>query len=147
MPVKPIPEGYRTITPYMMVDGGKKLLEFLKNAFRAEVLSQTESPEGKIMNAEVRIGDSMLMLADSAMPFAPMPSSIYLYVIDTDDTYRRALDAGATSVMEPGDQFYGDRNAGVKDPVGNYWWIATHVEDVPPEEMERRAKEHMKKRG
>lgn len=145
MPVKPIPEGFRTITPYMLVDGAKDLLEFLKSAFRAEVLSVSETPDGTIMNAEVRIGDSMAMVADAGRGLAPMPSSIYLYVIDTDATYARALEAGATSVMEPADQFYGDRNAGVKDCCGNIWWIATHVEDVPPEEMERRAQEHMKK--
>ena len=80
------------------------------------------------------------MMADARGDWKPMPGAIYLYVIDTDATYQRALGAGATSLMEPADQFYGDRSAGVKDPVGNYWWIGTHQEDVPPEEMEKRTR-------
>ncbi len=80
-------------------------------------------------------------------PWQPMPGSIYLYVKDTDATYQRALKAGATSVMEPADQFYGDRNAGVKDPIGNMWWIATHIEDISPEEMKKREKDYIKKRS
>lgn len=91
------------------------------------------------MHAELRIGDSIVMLGDVAGEFKPMRSTIHLYVNDADTVYRRALQAGATSVREPADQFYGDRNAGVEDPCGNFWWIATHKEDVSPEELERRA--------
>lgn len=139
MPVKPIPEGYHTVTPYLTVPGVARLIEFLKQAFGAEEKERMARPDGAVMHAEVRIGDSMVMLGEPSGNFSPMPAMIYLYVDDTDAAYRRALEAGATSMMEPADQFYGDRNAGVKDPSGNLWWIATHKEDVPPEEMKRRA--------
>jgi PhnB protein len=99
------------------------------------------------MHAELRIGDSVVMLADAAGDFKPLPCALYLYVPDADATYRRALEAGATSVMEPANQFYGDRNAGVKDPTGNQWWIGTHVEDVPPEEMARRRDAYAKQQA
>lgn len=95
--------------------------------------------DGTIMHAEVRIGDSVVMMGESGGEFTPMPASIHLYVEDTDATYKRALRAGATSLREPADQFYGDRSAGVKDLAGNHWWIATHKEDVSPEELEKRA--------
>jgi PhnB protein len=137
--VKPIPEGFHTVTPYLVVEGAARLLEFLKRAFGAQELEPPSTrPDGTILHAAVRIGDSPVMLAEASEPWKPMPTGIYLYVEDTDATYRRALEAGGTSLMEPADQFYGDRNAGVKDPSGNFWWISTHVEDVPPEEMKRR---------
>jgi len=100
--------------------------------------------DGSIGHAEVRIGDSVIMLSDARDQWKPLQSAVYLYVPDTDVVYRRALEAGATSVMEPADQFYGDRNAGVQDPAGNFWWIGTHQEDVSREELERRALAHMK---
>jgi len=140
MAVQPIPAGYQTVTPYLAVEGATQLLEFVKRAFDAEQLSCSNRADGSVWHAEIRIGDSRVMLAEAASPWKPMPSSLYLYVPDTDATYNRAIAAGATSVMEPADQFYGDRNAGVQDAVGNIWWIATHVEDVAPEEMERRQK-------
>jgi PhnB protein len=139
--VKPIPDGYRTVTPYLVVQGAAALIEFLKQAFEAMEIRCTLHPEGSIMNAEVRIGDSVVMVSEARGEFKPMPSSIYLYVENTDATYKRALQAGGTSMMEPEDQFYGDRNAGVKDPTGNHWWIATHQEDVSSEEMEKRMKD------
>lgn len=143
--VKPIPEGYHTVTPYLTVDGAAKLLDFVKRTFDAEELFRMETPDGKIGHAEVRIGDSVVMLADASTSDQgqPMPGLLNVYVEDADATYRRALDAGATSVREPADQFYGDRSGGVRDACGNQWWIATHIEDVPPDEMERRAKEAM----
>jgi PhnB protein len=97
------------------------------------------------MHAEVRIGDSILMMGEASEEFPPMPGSFYVYVEDTDAAYQRALDAGAETLMEPADQFYGDRNAGVWDSCGNSWWIATHIEDVPEEEIGRRARERMAK--
>lgn len=102
-----------------------------------------DAPGGKIGHAEVRIGDSVVMLADASTSDQGqvMPGMIHLYVDDVDKFYRRAIEAGGTSLREPVDQFYGDRSGGVKDPVGNHWWISTHVEDVPPGEMEERAKE------
>jgi uncharacterized glyoxalase superfamily protein PhnB len=97
-------------------------------------------PDGSIGHAEVKIGDSIIMMSEPMGDMQPMPASIYLYVQETDAVYQRALQAGATSLTEPADQFYGDRSAGVKDPAGNQWWIATHKEDVPPEEMVKRAR-------
>ncbi len=141
MAVKPIPDGYHTVTPYLVVQGAATLIEFLKQAFEATEIRRTLHPEGSIMNAEVRIGDSVVMVSEARGEFKPMPSSIYLYVENTDLTYKRALQVGGTSMMEPEDEFYGDRNAGVKDPTGNHWWIATHQEDVSPEEMEKRMKD------
>lgn len=141
MTVKPVPDGYRTVTPYLTVQGVATLIEFLKQAFEAIEIRRTLHPEGRIMNAEVRIGDSVVMVGEARSDFPQMPSSIYLYVEHTDATYERALKAGGISIMEPADQFYGDRNAGVKDPTGNHWWIATHQEDVSSEEMEKRMKD------
>lgn len=145
MAVKPIPDGYHTVTPYLVVEGAAKLLDFLERAFGGKVTERVERPDGSIGHAEVRVGDSMLMLAEANAQWKPMPALIYLYVPDTDLTYQRALQAGATSVMAPANQFYGDRNGGVKDPFGNLWWIGTHVEDVSPEELKRRAEAAMKK--
>ncbi len=145
MAVKPIPEGYHTLTPYVMVEGAAKFIDFLKAAFDAQVQVRMDMPGGKVAHAEIRIGDSLLMLGD-ANPQAPAQSvGAYLYVPDVDATHRRAVQAGAKSVAEPTNQFYGDRNSRVIDPWGNTWGIATHVEDVPPEEMERRAQAAMKK--
>jgi PhnB protein len=143
MPVKPIPDGFHTVTPYMAVKGADDVIEFLKRAFEAEELSRVALPDGTVMNAEIKVGDSILMVAEAKSEYH-MPASIYLYVRDTDETYQRAIRAGATSLMEPADQFYGDRNAGVVDSGGNHWWIATHVEDVSPEEIQKRAGTHSK---
>src|SRR3990170_756028 len=139
MAVKPIPEGYHSVTPYLVVKNAAGLIDFMKEALVAEETFRMPGPGGVIMHAEMRIGDSMVMLADAAgAENPPMPAMIHLYVQDADGVYKRALQLGATSLREPADQFYGDRSAGVKDAFGNQWWIATHVEDVPPEEMERR---------
>jgi PhnB protein len=143
MAVTPIPEGYHTVTPYLVVQGVPALIDFLKQAFDAQEIMRIPRPDGAIMHAEVRIGDSAVMMGEAMGEFQPMPGSIHLYVNDADATYQRALQAGATSIMEPADQFYGDRSAGVVDPVGNRWWIATHQEDVPPEELARRAEAFM----
>lgn len=147
MPVNPVPPGFHTVTPYLVVTGIAKLIEFVRQAFDAEVAVCSEMPDGRIMHAEIRIGDSMIMMGEANERHAAMPSCLYLYVADTDAWYQRALDAGATSLMAPANQFYGDRNAGVKDLCGNYWWIGTHVEDVPPDELERRKHEFAKSAG
>ena len=97
------------------------------------------------MHAEVRVGDSIIMLGESGGPFPPMPTCLYLYVPNTDAVYKASLNAGGTSIREPADQFYGDRVAGVKDPSGNQWWIATHIEDVSEEELARRAEAQQRK--
>jgi len=140
MAAKPIPDGYHTVTPYLVVQGAAKVIDFMREAFEAEETFRMAQPDGTIGHAEVRIGDSVVMLGDaSGAENPPMPGMIHLYVNDADAVYERALRAGATSLREPADQFYGDRSAGVKDVAGNHWWIATHIEDVSPEEIEKRA--------
>src|SRR5262245_42889282 len=126
MAVKPIPDGYHTITPYIMASDARKLIAFLQKAFDAEVGHQSTDDEGHIRHAEVRVGSSMLMLSEGMPEYPAGPVSIYMYVPDVDATFKRALAAGATEIMPVADQFYGDRNGGVKDPVGNTWWIGTH---------------------
>jgi PhnB protein len=137
---RPIPQGYHSVTPYLAVQGVPKLINFLKQAFDAEERERMTTPDGRVSHAEVKIGDSIVMMGEPTGESKSMPCMIYLYLEDTDAAYERALEAGATSLRAPTDMFYGDRNAAVTDPVGNQWWIATHVEDVPPEEMQRRAK-------
>jgi uncharacterized glyoxalase superfamily protein PhnB len=145
MPVKPVPDGYHTITPYLVVRGAAKTIDFLKKAFGAEyVFEPMMRSDGKVMHAEVKIGDSRVMISDASDQHPPMQCMIHLYVPDVDAVYKRAVAAGGTSVMEPMDQFYGDRGGGVKDPGGNHWHIATHKEDVAPAELKKRAEAHMK---
>jgi len=139
MALKSIPDGYHSVTPVLTVEGAAKLIGFLERAFGAEELMRVPGPRGAITHAEVRIGNSIVMLTD-AVREAPMPSSIFLYVDDADAAYESALKAGATSLARPADMFWGDRFARVKDPVGNVWAIATHVRDVPPEEVQERAR-------
>lgn len=138
MPLKPIPDGYRSITPYFFSSDAKRFLQFIKDAFDATEGERMDAPDGKIMHAQATIGDSLIMFTDGSGGFPPSPASLYLYIQDVDAIYRRALQAGATSVMKPMNQFYGDRSCGVKDPCGNFRWIATHVEDVSSEELKRR---------
>jgi uncharacterized glyoxalase superfamily protein PhnB len=147
MSVRPIPEGFHTVTPYLVVQGAAKVIDFLKQAFGAQEIYRSAKPDGTIMHTQVRVGDSFIMLGDAGGPWKPMPAAFYLYVPDTDAAYRSALAAGGTSLMEPADQFYGDRNAGVQDATGNMWWIATHIEDVAPEEIHRRSEAAMKQRA
>jgi uncharacterized glyoxalase superfamily protein PhnB len=121
-----MPEGFHSITPYLQVEGAANLIEFVKQAFDAEEIVRVPLPDGSIMHAEVKIGDSMVEMADAGGQFKPTPTAIHLYVPDADAVYRRSLQAGAISIGEPRDQFYGDREAGVRDPLGNNWYIATH---------------------
>jgi PhnB protein len=139
MAVKPIPDGYHSLTPYLVVKNGADQITFLERAFGAKELHRSSRPDGSIMHAELQIGDSRLMMSEANAQWGVLTMALYMYVPDTDATYKRALEAGATSIMEPADQFYGDRNAGVKDSSGNLWWIGTHIEDVSAEEIERRA--------
>ena len=133
----PIPQGYTTVTPYLCVSDAAKLINFLTQAFDAKLILKMDGPDGRIMHAEMTIGDSRIMLGQPA-PGQETHAMIHLYMADTDAIYKRALAAGATSVREPADQFYGDRSAGVRDEFGNQWYIATHIEDVSPEEMKGR---------
>jgi PhnB protein len=145
MATKHLPDGYHSITPYFTVDGAQKLADFLKQVFDAKERMRMSGPGGKIGHAEFEIGDSLVMLADPSPQSPPKSNSLYVYVEDVDATYKRALQAGAISVREPQNMFYGDRSGGFTDPFGNSWGIATHVEDVPPAEMKRRAEEFQKK--
>src|SRR5262249_15901980 len=141
MSAKPIPDGFHAVTPYLFVEGGSRLIEFISAAFEGEVMFQQKRPDGAVMHATIRIGDSMLMLAEPTREFGATRSSIDLYVQDCDTVYRRALDSGGISVFPMMTLPSGERYGGVKDPCGNIWWVATHVEDVPLDEQERRWKE------
>jgi uncharacterized glyoxalase superfamily protein PhnB len=148
MKAKPIPDGFHTLTPYLVVDGAEKTIAFLQNAFGAQYEHQpTKRPDGKIMHATLKIGDSMLMIAEASERAKASPVMLYLYVPNVDAVYQKALKAGATSVMEPADQFYGDRSGGVKDAAGNQWYIGTHIEDVSPAELQKRAVEFFKQQS
>ncbi len=143
MAVNPIPDGFHTVTPYLVVADIDQFLDFLKAAFGATEKERVPSQDGRTGHAEALIGDSYVMMGRAQDEFPALPCMLYLYVPDTDATYAQALAAGATSMQEPVDMFYGDRNAFVQDPAGNTWCIATHQEDLTPEELAERAKEFM----
>lgn len=144
MTSKYIPEGYHSITPSICVNGAQNVIDFLKEVFGAKERMRMEGPGGKIMHAEFDIGDSAIMVADT-MPGCPArTNSLYVYVENVDAAYKRALQTGASSDREPQDMFYGDRSAAVTDPFGNFWGIATHIEDVSPEELKKRAEAFQK---
>jgi PhnB protein len=151
MPTKPIPEGYHTITPYLAVDDAKNAIEFYKRAFAAKERVSMPTPDGKIGHAELEIGDSLIMLSDpfpqsnakTPKEIGATTAGIFMYVEDVDETVQQAIDAGATVATPVEDMFWGDRFGAITDPFGHLWQIATHVEDIEPEEMEKRAKEAM----
>jgi uncharacterized glyoxalase superfamily protein PhnB len=128
--VNPIPEGHHTVTPYLVISGVAKLIEFVKQAFGATEVFVSRRPDGTIMHAEVKIGDSIVMMGEGGEGAKHFPGMLHLYMEDVDAVYRRAIQAGAKSVREPADQPYGDRTGGVEDAFGNQWWIATHIADV-----------------
>jgi len=144
--VKPIPEGYHTATPYLTVHDGARALDFYKQAFGAQVVVRMDGPDGKVGHAEIQIGDSRIMLADeypnmgakSPETLGASPVAILLYVEDVDAVFQQAVAAGAKEDRPVQDQFYGDRSGSVVDPFGHRWLVATHTEDVSPEEMKRR---------
>ncbi|MDI4236897.1 VOC family protein [Bradyrhizobium sp. Arg237L] len=145
---RPTPDGFHTVTPYLIVEGAEKIISFLEQALGARKHHEpTLRPDGTIMHATLRIGDSMVMIADASAHAKAMPAMLYLYVPDVDTAYRNAIKAGATSIMEPADQFYGDRTGGVKDVAGNAWFFGTHIEDVAPDELKKRAAEIFKNQG
>lgn len=141
MAVKPIPDGYHSVTPYLLVPDVDGMINFLKDVFGAHERSRALDGEGNVMHAEVQVGDSIVMMAQSNDEYPPTRSMLHVYLEDVDDAYQRALAAGATVVRELSDEFYGDRTGGVQGPYGNQWWLATHVEDVSEEEMQRRMAE------
>lgn len=140
MVAKPVPDGYHTVTPYINVSDLPGQLTFLEKAFNAQRVRVTRHPDGVVGHAEVKIGDSMLMFAQATEMHPAATASLYLYLPDVDASYQQALDAGAVSVMEPANQFYGDRNCGVTDPAGNIWWLGTHLEDLTEAEITERMK-------
>lgn len=149
--VKPIPDGYPRVTPYLCVDGAEAAIEFYSSVLGAQERMRMPGPDGKIGHAELSLGDSIIMLADEAPQMGAVspktvggtPVTISVYVEDVDAVFDAAVDAGATSVQDVTDQFYGDRSGQFEDPFGHRWNVATHVEDVAPEEMERRMAEMM----
>jgi PhnB protein len=149
MAVKPIPEGYTSVTPYLTVDDGKAAIEFYKRAFGASERGVMAAPDGKIAHAELQVGDAVVMLCDKLPQFVGEPPkelggttvTLFHYVEDVDSAVRNAADAGATITMEPEDQFWGDRLGQVTDPFGHVWQIAARVEELRPEEVETRARE------
>ena len=144
---KPIPEGYHTATPYLIIKDAAKAIEFYKRAFGAKEMMRMSQPDGRIGHAEIKIGDSPIMLADefpemgarSPQSLGGSPVSILLYVEDVDAFAKQAVTAGTKVIRPVKDQFYGDRSGSFEDPFGHQWHIATHVEDVAPEEMHKRA--------
>jgi len=139
MSVPPIPAAYTAITPYLVVEGAAALIDFVKAAFGAEEVLRMPRPDGAVGHAELRIDGAALMLGEACAGYGAMPASLYLYRPDVDAVYARALAAGAVSERGPEDLFYGDRVASVRDAHGNRWSIATHIEDVPPEDLPARA--------
>lgn len=138
--VNPIPDGFHAVTPYLTVEGADQVIGFLKKVFDAKESTRIERPDGKIGHAEVRIGDSAIMISEAGGgTCVASPATLYVYVADADAAYKRALKAGSVSMMEPADMFWGDRYGAVKDRSGNTWGIATHVEDVPTKELKARA--------
>lgn len=152
MAVKPIPDGYHTVTPYLIIQDAARAIEFYKQAFGATELMRLAGPDGKVMHAEIKIGDSPIMLADEfpdmgyrgPQSLGGTPVAVLLYVEDVDARFDQAVAAGATVHKPLEDQFYGDRSGTIIDPFGHIWTVATHVDDVPPEEIARRFEEAMK---
>ncbi len=145
---KPVPEGFHTLTPHLVVRDAPRAIDFYKRAFSAEVKGVHYTPDGKVMHATLKIGDSMLMLNDefpgmgalSPQSLSGSPVTINIYIEDVDRLFNQAVSAGAVVTMPLKDQFWGDRYGAVKDPFGHNWSLATHKEDVAPEELEKRGK-------
>ncbi len=151
--VKPIPDGYSSVTPYLIVAGAGDAIAFYKKAFGAEEIMRMAAPDGKVGHAEIQIGNARIMMGDefpemncrSPKAYGGTPVSIMLYVDDVDATAKRAVEAGATLVRPVENQFYGDRMGTIEDPFGHSWHVATHIEDIPEGELRRRSDEAMKK--
>jgi uncharacterized glyoxalase superfamily protein PhnB len=146
MKAQPVPDGYRSITPYLKLPNSGRLVEFLKEAFGAIERGRLTRPDGMLLHAEVVIGDSLVMIHEAPSHMEAKPSTLYMYVGDVDTTYERALNAGGTSVMAPHDMYYGDRVACVRDVSENDWWIATRLENASLEEIQERATDFLESR-
>ncbi len=155
MAVKPIPEGYRSVTPYLIISGASAAIDFYRQAFGATENFRLPLPDGQVGHAEIRIGDSTIMLADPCeesplrSPHSTGGSSVglHVYVEDVDTQFAQAVKAGAKTVRPLQDQFYGDRSCTLEDPFGHIWFLATHKEDIPPEEISKRAEAFFNKKG
>lgn len=138
MPIEYKPAEYHTVTPYLVVNGAEQLVAFIVQVLDGTEMMRMPGPDGRIRHAEMRVGDSVIMLADAPDHAEATSTTLHLYVPDSDATYKRAIEADAISLREPRNEFYGERTSGVQDPTGNKWYFATHVEDVSKEEMARR---------
>ena len=139
-----IPEGMQSVTPYFICNEAANLISFIEKTFGGNVMARLDGKDDKVMHATMTIGESIIMIADASEKYAAMPIMVYVYVDDVDAVYKKAIAAKGVSLREPVDEFYGDRSAGIQDPWGNQWWIATHVEDISNEEIEKRAEEFQK---
>jgi PhnB protein len=146
MSVHWLPKGHAVVSTVLSVKDAAQLRDFIVRVFDAKVHECHTDPEGVLRHAEAQIGDSVIMLGEECGPWGPLTAAFYVYVPDCDATFRRAVESGATSVMEPQNMFYGDRHGTFRDRWGNMWSVGTHVEDVTPEEMARRSAEHMAKK-
>jgi uncharacterized glyoxalase superfamily protein PhnB len=133
-----IPKGYHSVTPYLIAADASGLIAFIEQAFGAQVKERLDGPDGSVWHAELKIGDSIVMLSQASEKHPALPAMLHVYVEDCDTVYRRGIAAGGEPIQEPKDQFYGDRSGGFRDSSGNQWWVATHVEDVSKKELEIR---------
>lgn len=148
MTIKPVPDGNHTVTPCLVAEDAAGLVDFMVKAFGAtHAEPPVKRPDGVLAHAQMQIGDSRIMLGEARTPDEATRTMLYLYVPDCDARFKQAIAAGGTAIMEPMNMFYGDRSGGLRDAWGNQWWIATHVEDVAPAELERRMAAEMAKRA
>jgi uncharacterized glyoxalase superfamily protein PhnB len=144
--VRPVPEGFTTVTPFIVAGQADRLIDFIKKAFHGKVTFVSRDNQNKVMHATVQIGNSIVMIADAMESNPAATCMLYLYVENIDSVYQNAVDADGKSIREPLTEFYGDRSAAVRDTFGNVWWIATRVEDVSEDEMKRRAEKFLQKK-
>ena len=141
--VSPMPEGFHTVTPFLVVDDADAVIAFMQKAFKAEFVHAPLRQGGLVRHAALRIGDACVMISNASERAKAMPTMLYVYVPNVEEVYAAAIGAGGIEIMPPADMFYGDRSGGVTDPGGNQWYIGTHIEDVSDDELQRRADEMM----
>ena len=141
MAVDPIPEDHNTVSPYLVVEDIDKQIEFVKLAFDAEIVERVALPDGSVMHAEVRIGDSIVMMGKASPEFPALKAMLHLYVPNVDTVFNSAIEAGARILQKPKDQFYGNREGGVEGPQGNFWWLGSRIKKLSHEELEQKAAE------
>jgi PhnB protein len=146
MAVKPIPDNYPRVIPYLIIKDVKKMQNFLKEVFDAKIIETMTLPDGSVNHGEVRIGDSVIMMGKASDDYPPKPAMIYVYVENVDVVFKKAISLGAKSIMEPADMFYGDRNGGFEDEQGMSWWVASHIKDISKVEMQKLNAERAKQK-